>query len=82
MEKPTIISVEVNSDLLTEAQGEGVDFVELVEHALLRRLSTPTAVRMKNERAEVWRKENAEAIRAWNEEVKRNGLLSDEFRQF
>jgi post-segregation antitoxin (ccd killing protein) len=82
MDKPTTISVTVDADLLAEAQGEGVDFVELVEHALLRRLSTPTAVRMKNERAEAWRRENAEAIRAWNEEVARNGLWSDEFRQF
>jgi post-segregation antitoxin (ccd killing protein) len=82
MEKLTTISVAVDPDLLAEAQGEGVDFVELVEHALLRRLSTPTAARMKSERAQAWRKENAEAIRAWNEEVKRNGLWSDEFRQF
>ncbi len=82
MQKPTTISVMDDPDLLAEAQGEGVDFVELVEQALLRRLSSPTAVRMKNERAEAWLKENADAIRAWNEEVARNGLWSVGFRQF
>jgi post-segregation antitoxin (ccd killing protein) len=82
MGKPTTISVTVDPDLLAEARGEGIDFVELVERALLRQLSTPTAVRMKSERAEAWRTENAEAIRAWNDEVERNGMWSDGFRQF
>lgn len=81
MDKDTTVSLAVNPDLLIEAQGEGLDLAELFERALLRELSTPNATRLKNERAEAWRKENAEAIRAWNEEARRNGLWSDGLRQ-
>lgn len=82
MEKDTTVSLAVNPDLLAEAQDQGLDLAELFERALLRSLSTPTAARMKNERAEAWRKENAEAVRAWNEAVERNGLWCDGLRQF
>jgi post-segregation antitoxin (ccd killing protein) len=82
MDKTTTVSLPVNSDLLAEAKGEGLDLKELFERALLRQLGTPTAARMKSERAEAWRKENAAAIQAWNEEVRRDGLWSDDLRQF
>lgn len=73
----TTVTVRVNPNLLIEAQREGVELAELLEHALLRRLATPTATRIKSERAEAWRRENEEALQAWNEFRGRNGVLSD-----
>jgi antitoxin CcdA len=80
MENLTTVAVSVNADLLAEA--EGLDLSELLERALLRVLSTPTAERIRSERAKAWQKENAEAIRAWNEQLEKEGLWSDGLRQF
>jgi post-segregation antitoxin (ccd killing protein) len=42
----------------------------------------PRGEKESEEKARRWEEENAEAIRASNEELKRNGLWSDRYRLF
>jgi len=82
MDKDSTVSLSVNPDLLAEAMGQGLNLEDLFERALLRSLSTPAATRIKSERAKAWQNENSQAIRAWNDELEKNGLWSDGLRQF
>ena len=71
-----IVNLAVDAALVERAKERGVDLAELLERALTHRLSEsrPTAGE--------WRRDNAAAIAAWNEELERNGLWCDELRTF
>lgn len=70
--KPTNLSV--NSDLLRKAREYGLNLSAVMEAALVEQVR-------KSER-ERWLQENREAIDAYNEDVERNGVFSDDLRSF
>jgi len=74
--------VEIDADLLVEAEEAGLDLTQTVEHALRRALSIRGKGPRDEERARRWREENADAIAFNNAEVERNGLWSDGLRPF
>ena len=71
-----IVNLAVDTELVERAKAAGVDLAWLLERALTHRLSesSPTAGE--------WRRDNAAAIAAWNEELERNGLWCDDLRTF
>lgn len=68
------VNLSLDSDLLDEAKSYGFNLSRTVEASLVEAL--------RKERARRWQQENAEAIRASNEELERNGLWSDGLRTF
>lgn len=70
----TAVSLSLDADLVSEMEALDIDLSEAVENALRGRL--------REERVQRWRTENAEAIRLSNEELNANGLWSDEYRLF
>ena len=75
--KPTIkraTNVSIRSDLLVAARDAGVNLSATLERALLEELAE--AKRKK------WRRENREAIAAYNEHVEKHGVFSDGARSF
>ena len=79
-----VIAIEFDAELVARAEHAGLDVPQTVDRALRSALSfkvrAPTAGDL--ERAQRWREDNAEAIRASNEELERNGLWSDGLRLF
>ena len=67
-------NVSVRSDLLTAAREAGVNLSATLERALVKELAE--AKRKK------WRKENRDAIAAYNEYVEKHGMFSDGIRLF
>lgn len=67
-------NVSVRSDLLAAAREAGVNLSATLERALMEELAE--AKRKK------WRKENRDAIAAYNEYVEKNGMFSDGIRLF
>ena len=70
--KPTNLSL--NSDLLEKARSLKVNLSATLEQALNEKL--------KSIEAEKWRKDNKIAINSYNEFVRKNGCLGDEYREF
>lgn len=70
--KPTNLSI--NSDLLAKARKLNLNLSAILEKALTEQL--------KQKQRELWRKENAKAIRAYNRFVEAHGVFSDELRSF
>jgi antitoxin CcdA len=70
--KPTNLSI--NSDLLTKAHELNINLSPTLEEALSEQL--------KRKHRELWRKENAQAIKAYNRFVEEHGVFSDEIRSF
>ena len=70
--KPT--NVTLDAALIEEARTHGVNVSRAAEEGLRE------AVR--RARWDAWRRENGEAMRAWNEWVEKNGLPLAEYRQF
>jgi antitoxin CcdA len=67
-------NVSVRSDLLAAAREAGVNLSATLERALMEELAE--AKRKK------WRKENSDAIAAYNEYVEKHGMFSDGIRLF
>jgi antitoxin CcdA len=67
-------NVSVRSDLLAAAREAGVNLSATLERALMEELAE--AKRKK------WRKENRDAIAAYNEYVEKHGMFSDGIRLF
>jgi antitoxin CcdA len=67
-------NVSVRSDLLAAAREAGVNLSATLERALVEQLAE---VKRKK-----WRKDNREAIDAYNEHVKKHGAFSDGVRTF
>ena len=78
MQQAKVISVAVDPALIEQVQELGIDLTTLVEAAMVAEIAKSRS----GTTAEAWRQENADAIEAWNEEVRRNGLWSDTLRQF
>ncbi len=70
--KPANLSV--NSDLLTKARELNINLSAALEEALIEQL--------KQKRRELWRRQNAKAIQAYNRFVEAHGVFSDELRSF
>jgi antitoxin CcdA len=67
-------NVSINSDLLQQARRLGINLSATFESAL--------AEKVRAEQREQWRRENAEAIRAYNQFVEEHGTYGDSDRQF
>ncbi len=70
--KPTNVSLD--SELLKNAKELGVNISRAAEEGLSE------AVR--KAKGEAWQRENADAIKAWNEWVEKNGLPLEKYRMF
>ncbi len=70
LKKPTNLSI--NGDLLAGAREFGLNLSAELEERLTETL--------RKRRAEQWKRENREAIQAYNKFVEENGIWSDEFR--
>lgn len=70
--KPT--NVSINSDLLQKAKDLKINLSATLELAL--------AEQLRNEQRAEWLRENADAIRAYNQFVETNGTFSDSVRKF
>jgi len=68
------VNLTLNSDLLKQSRALGLNLSALAEAAIAKALQ--------DFRAEEWLRENAEAIRAYNEHVERQGVFSDGMRSF
>ena len=65
-------NVSLAESLLAEAKELGLNVSQAAEAGLAKAVS--------DKRAEVWLKENAEAIACYNDYIEKNGLPLDEFR--
>ncbi len=70
--KPANLSI--NSDLLVKARELNINLSATLEEALTGQL--------KLKQRELWRKQNAKAIQAYNRFVEAQGIFSDELRSF
>jgi antitoxin CcdA len=68
------VNLSLDAALLAEARSLDLNLSGILEESLRARLRAA--------RAEAWRRENAAAIRAANEELAANGLWSDGLRLF
>lgn len=67
-------NLTVNSDLLAQAKGLGINLSAVFEQSLAREV--------KRLKAEAWLRENRGAIEAYNRDVEAHGTFSDHFRDF
>jgi len=67
-------NVSINSDLLEKARSLNINLSATLEQALAEQLRT-------EERAQ-WLRENADAIKAYNQFVESQGTFSDSVRKF
>ncbi|RUO17959.1 acetoacetyl-CoA synthase [Aliidiomarina iranensis] len=70
--RPT--NVSINSDLLEKARGLNINLSATLEQAL--------AEQLRNEQRAQWLRENADAIKAYNQFVESSGTFSDSVRKF
>ena len=68
------VSVRINSDLLEKAKRLNINLSETLESAL--------GELVRAEQRAQWLRENADAIRAYNEFAETNGTFSDSVRKF
>lgn len=76
MTKPTkkATNLSIRSDLLEDARALDIN--------LSRELETHLESVIRQRRAEQWKRDNREAIEAYNRHIERDGLWNDEFRRF
>ena len=67
-------NVSIRSDLLAAARDAGVNLSATLERALEAELAEA--------RGQKWRRENRDAIAAYNEYIEKHGLFSDSVRRF
>jgi len=72
LKKPT--NVSIRSDLLEAARELKINLSQEFENHL--------AEVVRQHRAEQWKRDNREAIEAYNRHIARDGLWNDEFRSF
>ncbi len=68
------VRLEIDSDLLDRARAAGLDLSDAAERGIVRALNTVAP--------HDWQRENAEAIRHYNERVREEGVFSDGLRRF
>lgn len=64
----------LDAALLDEAKAFGVNIARAAEQGV--------AAALKTAKAGAWKRENAKAIRSWNDYVAKNGLPLEEYRLF
>ena len=67
-------NLSLNSDLLKRSRDLNINLSATLEQALKAKLAETEA--------EKWKRENKNAIKAYNEFVEEHGCFSDEFREF
>jgi antitoxin CcdA len=68
------VNLSLDAALLDEARAENVKLSAVAERAVRAEIASI--------RAERWKRENSDAIAAWNKELDENGLWSDGLRLF
>jgi antitoxin CcdA len=68
------VNVSIDADLAATAKAEGLNLSAVLERGLRHEV--------KILQAERWKRENADAIREANQDLRKNGLWSDELRLF
>lgn len=68
------VNVSINSELLERAKALNINLSATLERAL--------AEQLRSEQRAQWLRENADAIKAYNEFVETNGSFSDSVRKF
>ena len=66
------LNVSLPADLVAEAKQLGVNVSQACEQGV--------RAKVKEARSEAWLQENAEAIKAYNEHIEKNGMTWAEFR--
>lgn len=72
---------EIDPELLEQAARLGLDISGMSEHALRLHLQKVDPAGAEG-RARRWAEENAEAIKDYNERIRRRGLIGDRFRRW
>ncbi|MGZ8219806.1 type II toxin-antitoxin system CcdA family antitoxin [Methylomagnum sp.] len=67
-------NLSINSDLLRQAKELDINLSQTLEQVL--------ADRVREKRAECWRRDNRKAIADYNADVERNGVFGDGLRSF
>ena len=67
-------NLSINSDLLNAAREAGVNLSSVLEEALAQRVATA--------KREAWKRDNADAIDAYNQFTDEHGVYSDGSRSF
>jgi antitoxin CcdA len=68
------VNLTMDAELLAKAKAEGLNLSAELDQRVRTRIST-----IEEER---WKRDNADAIAAWNQELEENGLWSDGLRTF
>jgi antitoxin CcdA len=74
------ITLELDDESIAAAREAGIDFSELLVHALRRRLPN-LHVAERTEAARQWHEENKEAIDAYNKMIEKDGLFYESRRK-
>lgn len=75
------LKIDVDADLLEQAQAAGVSIAATLEEAL-RDAITDLNLEKADDRARQWAIDNAEAIEAYNRRIAGRGLFGDEHRKW
>ena len=77
----TELKIEINANLLRDAQDAGLDLSLLTESAVKEELrKRPDGEARAEARARQWALENAEAIKAHRERIEKYGVFGDDLR--
>ena len=79
----TELRIDVDAELLHDAQDVGLDLTDLTEEAVraaLRR--TPKGMAQADDRARRWAEENAQAIQDYNRRIRERGVFSTGLRKW
>jgi len=68
------VNLSINSDLLRQAKERHINLSKALEQKLLEIL--------REEKRQNWKKDNREAIEAYNQRIVRDGVFSDGLRRF
>ena len=78
------LNIEIDPELAAEAERLGVDLsvagIAGVERALAIRRNARKSDAERAEEARAWAEENAEALKAYNERIARDGIFGEDFR--
>jgi len=76
------IELMIDASLLDEAKARQLDLATVLERAIRREQLGSSAAADTSSGGDAWRRENAEAIKTWNEDLWQSGLWSDGLRSF
>ena len=78
------LKIEIDPAMVAEAERLGIDLSRAglagVEQALLRRRKALQSAAERAADARAWAEENADAIKAYNERIERDGIFGEDFR--